>query len=546
MVDRELGCRRSMGSRSGAFIVFACLVMGAFAISPAHAQGGEPVVAFDIPAQPLGTALNTLAVQANLQIFFEQKPVEGLQALPLAGSMTTREALETLLANTDLTFSQNPDGTLVVNSKLPAPTTPPRRRRPPPKAAVAAVEESQPTVAPPTMMEVDTPWLIRLRATYWDPRNASAGFQIPGTPPSIIPPDAAGTNAKWAPELDGEYFVTPHWSTEMALNLPRVHELYLRGAGFAGSNGSGGDFRAMTDFLTVKYGFLPEGRVRPYVGVGLNVTTYYGVHAGPVTLSSATVGPAAQLGFDLRLTDRWFVNLDAKWAYARPAIDYGGGILERMKLDPMVYGIGIAYRFGKQVAVPAAAAATPVPVASPPADIDSDGDGVPDKLDQCPHTPHGVSVDAKGCPLDSDRDGVPDYEDQCPGTPLGLKVDANGCEVEELVLTGVTFKTDSAILSHESSVVLDKVAAVLKLRPQARAEIHGFTDSRGNDAHNQKLSERRAASVMAYLVGGGVPASELTSKGFGKANPVASNQTSEGRALNRRVTVAFSKPVPRQ
>ena len=61
--------------------------------------------------------------------------------------------------------------------------------------------------------------------------------------------------------------------------------------------------------------------------------------------------------------------------------------------------------------------------------IDSDGDGVPDGIDQCPNTPKGVAVDAKGCPLDSDGDGVPDYLDRCPNTPPGVKVDANGCPV---------------------------------------------------------------------------------------------------------------------
>ncbi len=346
-----------MGCHAGAVIARGCLLVASLLVSAAHAQGGksqdgEPVVAFAIPAQPLGTALNELAVQANLQIFFEQKPVEGLQAPPIAGSMTVREALHSLLAHTNLTFSQNPDGTLLVSGRPAAPVVRVQRPRTAPPQAVAEVEGSLPPSASP-MREVDAPWLIRLRATYWDPRNASTGADIPGTPLGSIPVDGAGTNARWAPELDGEYFVTAHWSTEMALNLPRLHEFYLRGAGFAGSNGSVGDFRAMTDFLTLKYGFLPGGRVRPYVGVGLNVTTYYGIHAGPVTLSSATVGPAAQLGFDLRLTDRWFVNVDAKWAYARPAIEYGGGILERMRLDPMVYGIGIAYRFGRQVAVSA-------------------------------------------------------------------------------------------------------------------------------------------------------------------------------------------------
>jgi outer membrane protein OmpA-like peptidoglycan-associated protein len=61
---------------------------------------------------------------------------------------------------------------------------------------------------------------------------------------------------------------------------------------------------------------------------------------------------------------------------------------------------------------------------------DDDGDGVPNHLDKCPDTPHGVTVDAHGCPVDSDGDGVPDYLDKCPGTPQGVRVDARGCPVD--------------------------------------------------------------------------------------------------------------------
>jgi OOP family OmpA-OmpF porin len=189
--------------------------------------------------------------------------------------------------------------------------------------------------------------------------------------------------------------------------------------------------------------------------------------------------------------------------------------------------------------------ATPAAPAAPPAPRDSDGDGVPDSIDRCPNTPRGVAVDGDGCPLDSDHDGVPDYLDQCPGTPAGLKVDDRGCEIEELVLTGVNFETNSAKLTADSFAVLDKVVDVLRLRPNAKTEIHGYTDSRGPEAYNLKLSERRAAAVVQYLAEHGIAGPHLSARGFGKANPVATNDTAEGRAQNRRVTVEFSKPVLR-
>jgi OOP family OmpA-OmpF porin len=109
------------------------------------------------------------------------------------------------------------------------------------------------------------------------------------------------------------------------------------------------------------------------------------------------------------------LNADAKWARSRPDIDFNGESVGRMKLDPVLFGIGIGYRFGGKPAAAQLPLAKAAPaVVAPP--LDSDGDGVPDSIDRCPDMPRGVRVDSSGCPLDSDNDGVPDYLDQCPGT----------------------------------------------------------------------------------------------------------------------------------
>jgi len=84
-------------------------------------------------------------------------------------------------------------------------------------------------------------------------------------------------------------------------------------------------------------------------------------------------------------------------------------------------------------------------------------------------------------------------------------------------------------------MVLDKVVESLKAWPEVQVEIAGHTDSTNTKAHNQKLSERRAASVKSYLVGRGVAAGRMTAKGYGESRPVADNNTEEGRAINRRV-----------
>jgi OOP family OmpA-OmpF porin len=179
--------------------------------------------------------------------------------------------------------------------------------------------------------------------------------------------------------------------------------------------------------------------------------------------------------------------------------------------------------------------------------VDSDGDGVFDGIDQCPNTPRGAAVDARGCPMDTDGDGVYDGIDQCPGTPAGAEVDANGCTVfqaglaaGEIVLEGIQFRVNSAELTEASQATLDVVGAAIvgaaAQEPGLKVEVQGHASSDGNDAYNMQLSERRAKSVRDYLVSKHASLDDvLTSKGYGETQPIASNDTPEGREKNRRV-----------
>jgi OmpA-OmpF porin, OOP family len=170
-------------------------------------------------------------------------------------------------------------------------------------------------------------------------------------------------------------------------------------------------------------------------------------------------------------------------------------------------------------------------------ELDSDGDGVGDSRDQCPNTPAGATVDDKGCVPDSDGDGIPDGTDKCPDTPKGTRVDNTGCPFnKELLLQGVKFATDSAEILPESLPVLEGASATLKRYPEVSIEVAGYTDSRGSDSHNQKLSERRAQAVLQYLKDSGVT-NTLTATGFGERDPIASNDTEDGRRQNRRVVL---------
>ena len=169
-------------------------------------------------------------------------------------------------------------------------------------------------------------------------------------------------------------------------------------------------------------------------------------------------------------------------------------------------------------------------------ELDSDHDGVVDRLDQCPDTVAGAKVDGRGCELDSDGDGIVDRLDLCPNTPAGVRVDASGCPLPKtLKLEGVRFDNDSDVLRHESDAILDEATATLKRYPEFRVEVAGYTDSRGSGVHNLDLSSRRAKAVMDYFIAHGISADRLRAKGYGDADPIANNYLEEGRMKNRRV-----------
>jgi hypothetical protein len=172
---------------------------------------------------------------------------------------------------------------------------------------------------------------------------------------------------------------------------------------------------------------------------------------------------------------------------------------------------------------------------------DSDKDGVVDTVDQCPNTPAGETVNPRGCTRDTDGDGVPDVRDHCGSTPVGEKIDENGCPIlfkkgaRSVVLRGVTFRHGRAMLTPEGRDVLRDIASQLVENPEYRVQISGHTDNTGSRAANLRLSLARARTVETFLEANGVPARQVSSKGFGPDVPVASNKTAAGRAKNRRV-----------
>jgi len=245
--------------------------------------------------------------------------------------------------------------------------------------------------------------------------------------------------------------------------------------------------------------FIGENAWRPFVGLGFGAEKHRSVLDEDTNLSANVA-----LGLHGQLAKHWSVRAQAMW---RQDMD-GSSIPSRGEFRDLYYSLGLSFDFGGRDE-PAAAAPAPAPAAAPAAP---------------PPNP------------DLDGDGVLNEKDKCPNTRPGAVVDLDGCEVEAVIaLDNVHFDFDKATLRPEGLAILDKAAGLLKQYERVVVEVAGHTDSVGSDQYNQGLSERRAATVKDYLVGQGITATRLTSHGYGEAQPVATNDTDEGRALNRRV-----------
>ncbi|GJM12107.1 MAG: porin [Pseudohongiella sp.] len=183
----------------------------------------------------------------------------------------------------------------------------------------------------------------------------------------------------------------------------------------------------------------------------------------------------------------------------------------------------LIYRFGGSESRPAVArqaTAAPRPAAAPApaADPDSDGDGVPDSRDRCPNTPRNLAVDADGCPI----------------------------PVEEVATVElmVNFDFDRSEVKPEYFSEIEEVADFMARFPDIDIELEGHTDSRGTEAYNLGLSDRRVAAVRQVMIDRfNVAPNRVSSRGFGESQPIASNDTDAGRAQNRRVMTVIVNTV---
>ncbi len=175
---------------------------------------------------------------------------------------------------------------------------------------------------------------------------------------------------------------------------------------------------------------------------------------------------------------------------------------------------------------------------------DTDGDGLLDKDDQCPTLAGPIAN--KGCPYqDTDEDGVLDKDDKCPNTPG--PVSNEGCpeiekEVEEILKTAfenLEFETGKDIIKESSIPSLTELAEVLNKKPDWRLQISGHTDNVGDAQANLVLSKKRAEAVKRFMESKGIAADRLVALYFGETQPIADNNTPEGRQKNRRVEMTI-------
>lgn len=284
------------------------------------------------------------------------------------------------------------------------------------------------------------------------------------------------------------------------------------GSNAVGYTNLAGDFSSVALTATLRHFFREEG-LRPYILAGLGVSQHDADQ--PVARDAKGWDPVFDVGGGVTgkfgsSNMSWRTELAYRADFDDESItaqeNFGDIIFRGALVIPFGSGEDTTPASTTEEVVPAA---TPDPVAttpSEPAMADSDGDGVADAVDKCPGTP--------------------------PGTPVG----PDGCEQAVVIdLRGVNFAFDKSDLTAESIAILDQAVEVLNRYPNLKVEVAGHTDAIGTDQYNQGLSERRAKIVHDYLTGKGIDAARLAGpNGYGEGKPIDTNDSSEGRARNRR------------
>ncbi|MBA3030405.1 MAG: OmpA family protein [Desulfobacteraceae bacterium] len=364
--------------------------------------------------------------------------------------------------------------------------------------------------------------------------------------------------------------ITKNWTLEGGLN-------FINSSATETMFGAKEDTKVYFYHIDGLYHFLPEQQFVPFLAAGIGGLAFDRDDVGLDNDYAVNYGA----GFKIFPVDRLALRGDLRHVISLGEDSSG----DNETYMSYIASLGIAYQFGGVKATPPDGDAdgdgvpdsrdkcpnTPAGaiVNSSGCVPDSDGDGVIDALDKCPDTPNGIKVDASGCPLDSDGDGVADYLDKCPDTPMGTPVDASGCpiigdqdndgvkdDVDQCpdtpvgatvtvngcwVVKDLLFDTAKSTIKPKSKAGLDALVAILQKNPNMMLEIQGHTDNVGSLKYNEGLSISRAKAVYDYLVAEGIAAKRMKTAGYAFTKPATSNDTPEGRSLNRRVELHPTK-----
>lgn len=185
-----------------------------------------------------------------------------------------------------------------------------------------------------TAMAQEATWLLRGRVVNIAPANQSD--PVGGTGAA----DRISVSKKTIPEFDVTYFFSPNIAAELILTYPQKHTVYLDGADI-------GSFKHLPPTLSAQYHFAPNADVRPYLGLGVNYTNLSKVNllAGKGGLEHSSFGLSLQAGVDFVIDKKWSVNLDIKKVQIRSDVFVGGAKASAVKVDPVLVGVGLGYRF---------------------------------------------------------------------------------------------------------------------------------------------------------------------------------------------------------
>ena len=179
----------------------------------------------------------------------------------------------------------------------------------------------------------DGKWMVRARAVHLDSANKdSTGLDL-------------SVNNKMIPELDISYFFTPNFAAELILTYPQKHDVRAGGAEI-------GSLKHLPPTLLAQYHFTNLGAFKPYLGAGINYTRFSSVKFDPAvdaalnpSVKKNSFGPALQIGFDYALDKNWSINFDVKKVYIKTDVRSFGTKVGTFKVDPVLVGVGLGYRF---------------------------------------------------------------------------------------------------------------------------------------------------------------------------------------------------------